>query len=182
MVNFPFYELPIIPFVPSSSPNFFIICFVFNFSHSYDSCKSQEELETAYVRWREWIMCESCLGILMCWTKWYLLETFNKMPSECKYNVCEIYLKTYKNVKISTDHKNTFCHMYMNFIPKSHHSIFSLICLFQEPLTISTIHWVWLIPLCQTKPSTFEMIFPSHQDIALDQLVSHQCWRLVLSI
>ena len=37
------------------------------------------------------------------------------MPSECKYNVCEIYLKTYKNVKISTDHKNTFCHMYHEF-------------------------------------------------------------------
>ena len=39
-----------------------------------------------------------------------------------------------------------------------------------------------LIPLCQIKPSTFEMIFPLHPDIALDQLVFHQCWRLVLSI
>ena len=51
----------------------------------------------------------------MCWTKWYLLETFNKMPSKSKYNVCEIYLTSLKNVKISTDHKNTFCHMYHEF-------------------------------------------------------------------
>ena len=50
MVSFPFYELPIIPFVPSSSPKFCIMCLVLNFSHSYDSCKSQEELESTYVR------------------------------------------------------------------------------------------------------------------------------------
>ena len=65
---------------------------------------------------------------------------------------------------------------------KSRYSIFSLICPFQDPLTISTTHWMLLIPLCQTKPSTFEMIFPSHPDIALDQFVSPQCWRLVLLI
>ena len=70
----------------------------------------------------------------------------------------------------------------MNMTPKSHHSIFSLICPFQEPLMLSTTHWMLLIPLCQTKPSTFEMIFPLHLDIALDQLVFHQCCRSVLSI
>ena len=39
-----------------------------------------------------------------------------------------------------------------------------------------------LISLSQTKPSTFEMIFPSHPDIALNQLVSPQRLRLVLLV
>ena len=88
-------------------------------------------------------------------------------------------LKFRKYVKIFQIIKTLFV-MYHGHLKVTTNSIFSLICPFQEPVMLSTTHWMLPISLSQTKPSTFAMIFPSHPDIALNQLVSPQCLRLAL--
>ena len=88
-------------------------------------------------------------------------------------------LKFRKYVKIFQIIKTLFV-MYHEHLKVTTNSIFSLVCPFQEPVMLSTTHLMLLISLPQTKPSTFEMIFPSHPDIALNQPVSPQCLRLVL--
>ena len=88
-------------------------------------------------------------------------------------------LKFRKYVKIFQIIKTLFV-MYHEHLKVTTNSIFSLVCPFQEPVMLSTTHLMLLISLSQTKPSTFEMIFPSHPDIALNEPVSPQCLRLVL--